>query len=131
MAQGVREEEVSYHLAFNKQELRKVIKEYPGKEVKKGLDNLYKKVDKHLCEEESLLQVQVVTERGASPRTPPSEPLPFLLHQVVWHSMQDEFIRQYKHFEDLIGRCYPGSGITMEFTIQDMLEYFSSIAQSH
>lgn len=56
---------------------------------------------------------------------------PVLLHQVVWHSMQDEFIRQYKHFEDLIGRCYPGSGITMEFTIQDMLEYFSSIAQSH
>ncbi|XP_016335467.1 exocyst complex component 1-like isoform X4 [Sinocyclocheilus anshuiensis] len=106
VAQGVREEEVSYQLAFNKQELRKVIKEYPGKEVKKGLDNLYKKVDKHLCEEENLLQ-------------------------VVWHSMQDEFIRQYKHFEGLINRCYPGSGITMEFTIQDMLEYFSSIAQSH
>lgn len=106
VAQGVREEEVSYQLAFNKQELRKVIKEYPGKEVKKGLDNLYKKVDKHLCEEENLLQ-------------------------VVWHSMQDEFIRQYKHFEDLISRCYPGSGITMDFTIRDMLEYFSSIAQSH
>lgn len=58
VAQGVREEEVSYQLAFNKQELRKVIKEYPGKEVKKGLDNLYRKVDKHLCEEESLLQVK-------------------------------------------------------------------------
>ncbi|XP_072425644.1 exocyst complex component 1 isoform X1 [Chiloscyllium punctatum] len=106
VAQGIREEEVSYQLAFNKQELRKVIKEYPGKEVKKGLDNLYKKVDKHLCEEENLLQ-------------------------VMWHSMQDEFIRQYKHFEGLIARCYPGSGITMEFTIQDILEYFSSIAQSH
>ncbi|KAJ8277098.1 hypothetical protein GJAV_G00071450 [Gymnothorax javanicus] len=106
VAQGVREEEVSYQLAFNKQELRKVIKEYPGKEVKKGLDNLYKKVDKHLCEEENLLQ-------------------------VVWHSMQEEFIRQYKHFVGLIGRCYPGSGITMDFTIQDMLEYFSTIAQSH
>ncbi|KAK7889599.1 hypothetical protein WMY93_025159 [Mugilogobius chulae] len=79
VAQGVREEEVSYQLAFNKQELRKLSKNI----------------------------------------------------QVVWHSMQDEFIRQYKHFEDLIGRCYPGSGITMEFTIQDMLEYFSSIAQSH
>ncbi|XP_078254615.1 exocyst complex component 1 isoform X6 [Rhinoraja longicauda] len=106
VAQGIREDEVSYQLAFNKQELRKVIKEYPGKEVKKGLDNLYKKVDKHLCEEENLLQ-------------------------VMWHSMQDEFIRQYKHFEGLIARCYPGSGITMEFTIQDILEYFSSIAQSH
>ncbi|MEQ2218398.1 hypothetical protein XENOCAPTIV_002597, partial [Xenoophorus captivus] len=59
VAQGVREEEVSYQLAFNKQELRKVIKEYPGKEVKRGLDNLYKKVDKHLCEEESLLQCRM------------------------------------------------------------------------
>ncbi|XP_069487726.1 exocyst complex component 1 isoform X4 [Ambystoma mexicanum] len=106
VAQGVREDEVSYQLAFNKQELRKVIKEYPGKEVKKGLDNLYKKVNKHLCDEENLLQ-------------------------VVWHSMQDEFIRQYKHFEGLINRCYKGSGITMEFTIEDILEYFSSIAQSH
>nr|XP_026242062.1 exocyst complex component 1 isoform X5 [Urocitellus parryii] len=50
---------------------------------------------------------------------------------VVWHSMQDEFIRQYKHFEGLIARCYPGSGVTMEFTIQDILDYCSSIAQSH
>lgn len=59
---------MSYQLAFNKQELRKVIKEYPGKEVKKGLDNLYKKVDKHLCEEENLLQV------GASLQLPGSDP---------------------------------------------------------
>lgn len=106
VAQGIGYDEVSYQLAFSKQELRKVIKDYPGKEVKKGLDNLYKKVDKHLCEEESLLQ-------------------------VVWHTMQDEFIRQYKHFEGLIEKCYTGAGITMEFTIQDILEYFSSIAQSH
>ncbi|XP_077333580.1 exocyst complex component 1 isoform X4 [Lithobates pipiens] len=106
VAQGIGYEEVSYQLAFSKQELRKVIKDYPGKEVKKGLDNLYKKMDKHLCEEENLLQ-------------------------VVWHTMQDEFIRQYKHFEGLIEKCYTGVGITMEFTIQDILEYFSSIAQSH
>ncbi|XP_040190678.1 exocyst complex component 1 isoform X5 [Rana temporaria] len=106
VAQGIGYDEVSYQLAFSKQELRKVIKDYPGKEVKKGLDNLYKKMDKHLCEEENLLQ-------------------------VVWHTMQDEFIRQYKHFEGLIEKCYTGVGITMEFTIQDILEYFSSIAQSH
>ncbi|XP_012811833.2 exocyst complex component 1 isoform X1 [Xenopus tropicalis] len=106
VAQGIGYDEVSYQLAFSKQELRKVIKDYPGKEVKKGLENLYRKVDKHLCEEENLLQ-------------------------VVWHSMQDEFIRQYKHFEGLIEKCYTGVGITMEFSIQEILEYFSSIAQSH
>lgn len=106
VAQGVKEEEVGYQLAFSKQELRKVIKEYPGKEVKKGLDTLYKIVEKHLCEEENLLQ-------------------------VVWHSMQDEFIRQYKYIEGLINRCYPGSLITLEFSINDILQFFSDIARSH
>lgn len=45
-------------MAFSKQELRRVVKEYPAREVKKGLENLYRKVEKHLCEEENLLQVE-------------------------------------------------------------------------
>lgn len=59
VASGVKEEEVGYQLAYSKTELRKVIKEYPGKEVKKNLDHLYKKVDKQLCDEENLMQVGV------------------------------------------------------------------------
>ncbi|GFQ88887.1 exocyst complex component 1 [Trichonephila clavata] len=106
VAQGVKESEVGYHLAFSKQELRKVIREYPGREVKRGLESLYRKVEKHLCEEESLLQ-------------------------VVWHSMQDEFIRQYKYIESLIERCYPGAKVTLEFSINDILDFFSEIARSH
>lgn len=59
VAQGVKESEVSYQMAFSKQELRKVTREYPAREVKKGLDSLYRKVEKHLCEEENLLQVTI------------------------------------------------------------------------
>ncbi|XP_067000465.2 exocyst complex component 1 isoform X2 [Anabrus simplex] len=106
VAQGVKESEISYQLAYSKQELRKVIREYPAREVKKGLDNLYRKVEKHLCEQESLLQ-------------------------VVWRAMQEEFIQQYKAIEDLIQRCYPGSMISLEFSIQDILTFFSEIARSH
>ncbi|XP_037075507.1 exocyst complex component 1-like [Pollicipes pollicipes] len=106
VAQGVRESEMGYQLAFSKQELRKVIKEYPGKEVKKGLETLYRKVEKHLCEEENLLQ-------------------------VVWRAMQEEFITQYKSIEEMIQRCYPGAMITLEFTIDDLLRFFSEIARSH
>ena len=36
---GVKESEVSYQMAFSKQELRRVVKEYPAREVKKGLEN--------------------------------------------------------------------------------------------
>lgn len=106
VGQGVKEEEVGYQMAFNKQELRKVIKEYPNKEVKKGLESLYKKVEKTLCEETNLMQ-------------------------VVWHSFQDEFIRQYKHIDDMIHRCYGGSNVSLEFSIEDVLKFFSEIAQSH
>ncbi|KAK7871620.1 hypothetical protein R5R35_001807 [Gryllus longicercus] len=106
VAQGVKESEISYQLAYSKQELRKVIREYPAREVKKGLENLYRKVEKHLCEQESLLQ-------------------------VVWRAMQEEFIQQYKAIEDLIQRCYPGAMITLDFSIQDILDFFSEIALSH
>merc|ERR1719210_3122546 len=97
---GVKESEIGYQLAYSKQELRKVINMYPGKEVKKGLERLYKKVEKHLCEEEGLVQ-------------------------VVWRAMQEEFIQQYKCIEDLIQRCYPGAQISLDFDMQSIHEYFS------
>ncbi|XP_071489037.1 exocyst complex component 1-like [Diadema antillarum] len=106
VSQGVKEEEVGYQIQFSKQELRRVIKEYPQKEVKKNLENLIKKVEKTLCEEENLLQ-------------------------VVWRMLQEEFIRQHKHIEMMIARCYPGSKISLEFTIEDVLQFFTDIAQSH
>lgn len=74
--------------------------------MKKGIESLYKKVEKHLSEEGNLLQ-------------------------VVWRAMQEEFIRQYKMLEELIQQCYPGSMVTLEFSIEDILQYFSEIARSH
>jgi len=44
--------------------------------------------------------------------------------------MQEEFISQYKHYEDLIKRCYPDSNVKLEFTIEDVLQYFTNIAMS-
>lgn len=106
VGQGVKETEISYQMAYSKQELRKVISLYPAREVKKGLESLYKKVEKHLCEDENLLQ-------------------------VVWRAMQEEFIVQYKYLEEQIQRCYAGAMITLDFTIDDILHFFSEIAQSH
>lgn len=106
VSQGVKETEISYQMAYSKQELRKIISQYPAKEVKKGLESLYKKVEKHLCEEENLLQ-------------------------VVWRAMQEEFITQYNYLEERIQRCYAGSMINLDFTITDILGFFTEIAQSH
>lgn len=104
--EGVKETEISYQMAYSKQELRKVISLYPSREMKRGLENLYRKVEKHLCDEENLLQ-------------------------VVWRAMQEEFIAQYNYLEERIQRCYAGAMITLDFTIDDILNFFSEIARSH
>jgi len=106
VSQGVKETEISYQMAYSKQELRKVISQYPAREVKKGLESLYKKVEKHLCDEENLLQ-------------------------VVWRAMQEEFIVQYNFLEERIQRCYAGAMINLDFSIEDILKFFSEIARSH
>lgn len=62
VAQGVKESEIGYHMAFSKQELRKVIGIYPGREVKKGIESLYRKVEKHLSDEGNLFQVKQDSE---------------------------------------------------------------------
>ncbi|NXI11388.1 EXOC1 protein, partial [Irena cyanogastra] len=106
LAQGIKEEEVSFQLAYSKQELRKVIEKYPGKEVKRALETLYRTIHKYMSPEENLLP-------------------------VVWQAMEQGFIRQYGEFEELIQRCYAGAGIALDFTMEDLLSYFNSITMSN
>lgn len=58
VAHGIKEEEVHFQLAYSKQELRKVIEKYPGREVRKALEMLYRKINRQLSEE-NLLQVMI------------------------------------------------------------------------
>ncbi|KAJ3364894.1 Exocyst complex component 1 [Kappamyces sp. JEL0680] len=99
-------DEVSYHVQYSKTSLRDVIKKYPGKEIRKSLEVLYKRVDKHFTEEEGLLQ-------------------------VVWRSIQEEFVRQLRKYEELITKCYPDITMRLDFTLEELLGFFSDLAQSH
>lgn len=74
--------------------------------VKRGLDALYNKVEKHLVENSNLMQ-------------------------VVWRDMSNEFISQCKNYENLIKKCYPGHKISLEFTDEQICEFFEQIAQAH
>lgn len=103
---GVKYEDISYQMDLSMNNLREIIKEYPGKEVKKGLESLYRKVEKHLGENTGLMQ-------------------------VIWRDMTDEFIRQYKNYENLIRLCYPGQKIMLEFSADEVIQFFEIIARSH
>ncbi|KAI8916885.1 exocyst complex component Sec3-domain-containing protein [Entophlyctis helioformis] len=99
-------EEVSFHIQYSKAALKDVLRKYPGKEIKKGLEALYKRVDKHFAEEEGL-------------------------HQVVWRGIQEEFTRQLRRFEELIAKCYPEVSMRLDFTMDELLGFFSELAMAH
>jgi hypothetical protein len=103
---GVKYEDISYMSEFSGEKLREVIRQYPGRDVKMGLENLYRKVEKHLSDNNSLLQ-------------------------VVWLDMSKEFITQYKNYEKLIRICYPSQKVSFEFNEEEICLYFKQIAQQH
>jgi hypothetical protein len=70
------------------------------------LEVLYKRVDKHFTEEEGLLQ-------------------------VVWRGIQEELSRTLRKYEELIAKCYPESNIRLDFTLDELLGYFSELAKAH
>lgn len=72
-------------------------------QVKRGLEKQYRRIEKEVSEE---------------------------VQRVVWGGMQESFMEQFKRFEELIEKCYPGSNITLEFTIRDLVEYFTTISSA-
>ncbi|CAG9787578.1 unnamed protein product [Diatraea saccharalis] len=106
VASGVREDEVCYRANLSKHELKRLLALYPAHEVRKSLHRLYKTVEKHLSEEGGLLQ-------------------------VVWRAMQEEFLAQHLQLQARIAACYPGAGLSMPLTTQDILDAFSDIAREH
>lgn len=75
-------------------------------QIKKGLESLYKKVEKHFTDEEGLLQ-------------------------VVWRGIQEEFTKRFRRYGELIAICYPESSTRLEFTMEELLGYFSELARTH
>jgi hypothetical protein len=102
LAGGTKADEVGFRLDYSKTELKKCIKEYPGKEVKKGLEKLFRRVEREVSEE---------------------------VLEVVWGDMQGCFMQQVARFNQLIQQCYSGAGIALEFNEGDVAEYFRSIAE--
>lgn len=84
---------------------------YPSSVVRKDLLHLYRKVEKYFASSDEDLEG---------------------LLQVAWRGIQEEFIRQHERFSRLIRECYPAeANVQMEFSVQELLGFFSEIAKSH
>ncbi|KIY45788.1 hypothetical protein FISHEDRAFT_48677 [Fistulina hepatica ATCC 64428] len=105
--------DVANNGSYNRSALKKVVKEYNVKDVRKHVDALFKRVEKHFTEASE----KTTTEEsgGIAPGT---------VMVGVWQACEEELLRITDLFTKRITQCYPDSGITLEYTTRDVKDAF-------
>jgi len=101
--------EVASNSSYSKSSVRKVVREYNAKDIRKHVDALFKRVEKHFTE--------------ASDTTTQQESGPIAQGTVmvgVWKFCEEELLRVTELFQKRISQCYANSGINLEYTIADV-----------
>jgi len=97
-------EEVGYHFKFSKASLKSILRNYTRKDIKKGLESLYKLLFKHFTEESLIPE--------------------------IWEDIQIEFSNHIKRIDEIIAKCYPNTNIKLDFTIDDLHDMYVDIEKS-
>ncbi|KAJ1904216.1 hypothetical protein IWQ60_012477 [Tieghemiomyces parasiticus] len=93
--------EVGYHQSYTKANLRKVLAQYQGEELRRNIKALHKRVEKHF---------------------PDSGPV----RSLVWKEIYFELVHQYERYTELIAKCYPGEHLSLGFNIVDLQTWCDS-----
>lgn len=101
--------EVSSNSSYSKSSLKKVVKEYNSKDVRKHVDALFRRIEKHFTEASE----KAVDEKSGA--IPPGGVL-----VGVWRACQDELLRLTESFSSRIAQCYGDTGITLEYGPSDI-----------
>ena len=96
--------EVAFNALYNKASAKRVLQTYPVKEVRKSLEMVFARVQKHFADDKQL-------------------------QQVVWRAVQDEFVRDSTAFADYIARVYPGTDLQLGYSVADAMACFADIAR--
>ena len=104
--------EISSNSSYSKTALRKVVKEFTTKDVKKHVDTLFKRVEKHFTDASETTTAEV---NGMAAGT---------VLVGVWKACEDEVLRITELFTKRIQQCYADSGISLDYTVMDVENAF-------
>ncbi|KAF8898913.1 exocyst complex component Sec3-domain-containing protein [Infundibulicybe gibba] len=94
---------------YNKSTLKKIVKEYNTKDVRKHVEILFKRVEKHF------------TEASEKPTTEDNGGIaPGTVLVGVWKACEEELLKSTNNFTRLISLCYGDTGISLEYTTVDI-----------
>lgn len=104
--------EVSSNGSYSKSALKKVVKEFTTKDIRKHVDALFKRVEKHFTEaSEKTTTEEVTASTGIAPGT---------VMVGVWKSCEEELLRITELFSKRIAQCYQSAGVTLEYSAGDV-----------
>ena len=81
---------MSLHSAYTRSSLRRITAETRAKDLRKAIEALYKRVDKHFGAE--------VVNQAAQQKD---------VLKTVWKACEDELVRLVAEWKALIAKCYP------------------------
>jgi len=104
--------EVSSNSSYSKSALKKVVKEYNVKDVRKHIDTLFKRVEKHFTEaSEKATTEDVSSSTGIASGT---------VMVGVWKACEEELLRITELFSKRINQCYKDAGVGLEYSPSDV-----------
>ena len=104
--------EISSNSSYSKSSLKKVVKEYNAKDIRKNVDALFKRVEKHFDEaSEKTTSEDVSASTGIAPGT---------VMVGVWKACEEELLRITGLFNKTISQCYRDTGVTLEYSAADV-----------
>lgn len=107
--------EIASNSHYSKSALKKVVKEYNGKDIRKIVDALFKRVEKHF--DEASEKATTAEDSGGI--------VPGTVMVGVWKACEEELLRITELFGKRIAQCYADSGVTLEYSTKDVTGAFS------
>lgn len=92
--------EVSLHSSFSRSALKKVLKDNGAKDMRKAIETMSKRVDKHFTEDDA-----VSAGEGSN----------HVLIQTVWREVTAGLKRETERAREIVGKSYSDSGLGMEY----------------
>jgi len=108
MLRTVAPSEVSSSGGYSRSALKKVVKEFDAKDVRKHVDALFKRVEKHFTEAS---EVATGESSGIAPGT---------VMVGVWKACEEELLRITDIFAKRISQCYANGGVSLEYSTADV-----------
>ena len=101
--------EVTNNSNYNKTALRRITKDYNSKDIRKHVDTLSKRVEKHFTDASEKTAVEEVSGIAAG-----------TVLVRVWMACEKELVRLTELFSSRISQWYGDSGISLEYTTSDI-----------